>query len=150
MGRNHIHFATGPSLEETLPQGRQGNPAPPAKQRGQSKVISGMRWDTTILIYIDIKKALMAGCPFWRSENGVILSEGLDTGEQVEGVHDDRKDENSRKKIVPLEFFDVVVERGKGLGILWENGKEVQELPPGLASQQNPKDWKSNKKGKSK
>lgn len=150
MGRNHIHFATGPSLEETLPHGRQGNPAPPAKQRSQSTVISGMRWDTTILIYIDIKKALTAGCPFWRSENGVILSEGLDTGEQAEGVHDDRKDENTRKKIVPLEFFDVVVERGKGLGILWENGKEVQELPPGLASQKNPKDWKSNKKGKSK
>jgi 2'-phosphotransferase len=109
-----------------------------------------MRWDTTILIYIDIKKALTAGCPFWRSENGVILSEGIDTGEQVEGVGDDKNDQNARKKIVPLEFFDVVVERGQGLGILWENGKQVQELPSGLASRKNPKDWKGNKRGKSK
>ncbi|KAN0068785.1 RNA 2'-phosphotransferase, Tpt1 / KptA family domain containing protein [Elaphomyces granulatus] len=150
MGRNHIHFATGPSLEETMPHGREGKPTPPAKQRGQSTVISGMRWDTTILIYIDIKKALTAGCPFWRSENGVILSEGIDTGEQVEGVGDDKNDQNARKKIVPLEFFDVVVERGQGLGILWENGKQVQELPSGLASRKNPKDWKGNKRGKSK
>jgi 2'-phosphotransferase len=101
-----------------------------------------MRWDTTILIYIDIKKALTAGCPFWRSENGVILSEGIDTREQVEGVGDNKNDQNARKKVVPLEFFDVVVERGKGLGILWENGKQVQELPSGLASQRNPKDCK--------
>jgi len=39
MGRNHIHFATGPPLEETMLHGREGKPTPPAKQRGQSTVI---------------------------------------------------------------------------------------------------------------
>lgn len=134
MSRNQIHFATGPPLSSVLPNGVGGEVTVPSKliPRGQAgddrkgkkndgggddraaAVISGMRVDAQILIYIDLKKALAAGCPFWISENGVVLSEGMD----VDGG-----------KIVGTEFFDVVVELRNGLGVIWENGTLVQKTP---------------------
>lgn len=64
MGRNHIHFAVG------------------------TDALSGFRKDCEVLILIDIHKAMAAGIQFQRSENGVILSRGInDTG------------------IIPPEFF---------------------------------------------
>ncbi|KJE92577.1 tRNA phosphotransferase 1 [Capsaspora owczarzaki ATCC 30864] len=60
MKRNHIHFAVG------LP--------------GASGVISGMRSDVTVLIYLDVARALADGIPFFRSSNNVILSPGLENG----------------------------------------------------------------------
>ncbi|KAJ2774594.1 tRNA 2'-phosphotransferase [Coemansia nantahalensis] len=57
MARNHIHFATGLA--------------------GDKGVISGMRATANAFIYIDIPKAMAAGIEFYRSENGVVLSEGL-------------------------------------------------------------------------
>lgn len=134
MGRNHVHFATGPSLESILPRQADGTDAESTAQGlkdlglSDSPVISGMRRDAQVLIYLDLKKALAAGCPFWRSENGVILSEGMETDKKWE--HDN---------IVPLELFDVVVERKHGLGKIWEDGKVVQELPANLTKQRNPK-----------
>ncbi|KAE8146116.1 KptA family-domain-containing protein [Aspergillus avenaceus] len=128
MGRNQVHFATGPSLESVLaqtaagPQGSSGDEGP--------KVISGMRRDAQVLIYIDLKKALAAGCPFWRSENGVILSDGM----LSEGNASD-----PTQKFVPVEFFDVVVERKRGLGKIWERGQELQALPEELLKKGNPK-----------
>ncbi|KAL2014650.1 hypothetical protein VTN00DRAFT_2175 [Thermoascus crustaceus] len=135
MGRTHVHFATGPSLESVLAQNK-GRGDTEGDGKGiegldNGTVISGMRRDAQVLIYINIKKALAAGCPFWRSENGVILSEGMAiTGK--EGAEE-------KEKVVPLEFFDVVVERKAGLGVLWEHGKVVQELPQDLAGRRNPK-----------
>ncbi|OAL30906.1 hypothetical protein AYO20_08491 [Fonsecaea nubica] len=146
MTRNHVHFATGPSLSEVLPtssadpaidaavtaedddvndprddnqdddddnendcnndddddntetkpahdgelqtkaskrQSKKANKKAQSKTLGvllgQNKVISGMRSDAQILIYVDIRKAL-AEAPdmkWWRSENGVILSDGV-------------------------------------------------------------------------
>lgn len=110
MGRNHVHFATGPAQEEAVPSDG-GKVLAHGSGNGDGKVISGMRRDAQVLIYIDLRRALAAGCPFWRSENGVILSEGLDG-----------------RSIVPAEFFDVVVEMKKGLGRIWEGGKVVREL----------------------
>lgn len=55
MTRNHIHLA-------------QGVPG--------SGIISGMRNSSSILIYIDIQKALDAGIKFYLSANGVVLTEG--------------------------------------------------------------------------
>ncbi|KAK2767450.1 tRNA 2'-phosphotransferase 1 [Arachnomyces sp. PD_36] len=130
MGRNQIHFATGPSLESVLPD-RSGSKGDKDKDKGEGEVskappdktvISGMRADAQILIYIDLRRAMEAGCPFWRSENDVILSEG-----------------DAEKRVVGMEFFDVVVERAKGLGVLWEGGKVVQELPGELVGARNPK-----------
>jgi 2'-phosphotransferase len=134
MGRTQVHFATGPSIDEILPEGRHG-PAVKMDDRAKQPVISGMRSDAQILIYIDLKKALAAGCPFYRSENGVILSEGI----ELTGKENEDKTNETKQKVIPLEFFDVVVERKAGLGILWEKGQVVQELPAELAGKKNPK-----------
>ncbi|KAG1666731.1 tRNA 2'-phosphotransferase 1 [Nymphon striatum] len=56
MKRNHIHFSVG------LP--------------GDSHVISGMRFNAEVYIYIDIVSAMGDGFTFYRSENNVILCEG--------------------------------------------------------------------------
>ncbi|KAL5272816.1 hypothetical protein ACHWQZ_G000850 [Mnemiopsis leidyi] len=60
MNRTHIHFALG------LPSNRQ--------------VISGMRSDCEVVIYIDMKAALRDGYEFYRSKNNVILCSGDDKG----------------------------------------------------------------------
>ncbi|KAJ5888233.1 hypothetical protein N7495_008274 [Penicillium taxi] len=131
MSRNHVHFATGPSLEAALAAQQEQHSN--TKSVADKTVISGMRWDAQVLIYIDIRKALAAGCPFWRSENGVILSEGLSVLDACED-----KDE-APQKIVPVDFFDVVVERKSGLGKIWEHGKVLKELPETLTKRGNPK-----------
>lgn len=59
MSRNHIHFV----------------PADSIKGKG---VISGMRYNCQILIYIDILKAIKDGIAFYLSDNNVILSPGID------------------------------------------------------------------------
>ncbi|KAF9459323.1 KptA family-domain-containing protein [Collybia nuda] len=59
MKRNHIHLAQGVAGEN---------------------VISGMRNSSQILIFIDVQKALDAGIKFFFSDNGVILTEGNNTG----------------------------------------------------------------------
>ncbi|CAN6566391.1 unnamed protein product [Malus baccata var. baccata] len=58
MKRLHVHFSRG------LPTDGQ--------------VISGMRCDVNVLIYLDVKKALEEGMKFYISENKVILTEGFD------------------------------------------------------------------------
>lgn len=68
-------------------------------------VLSGMRNTSTLMMFLDLKKALGGGLEFWLSENGVVLCAGNSSG------------------VVPLEFFEKVVEKdGK---ILWRNGKPV-------------------------
>jgi 2'-phosphotransferase len=100
MGRNHVHFASG--LPEGFTDEEKGN-APP--------VISGMRNSSTILVFVDVKKAMMEkGLKFWRSDNGVILTEGDGDG------------------LVPLEVFEKVEDR-TGEGVLVENGKIIKEAP---------------------
>ncbi|KAJ2414225.1 hypothetical protein H4218_005110 [Coemansia sp. IMI 209128] len=69
MSRTHIHFARG------LPS--------------DAGIISGMRNTADAYIYIDVKKAVAAGIEFYVSENGVILSKGLnDSG------------------VIPAEYFE--------------------------------------------
>ncbi|EAU29794.1 hypothetical protein ATEG_09603 [Aspergillus terreus NIH2624] len=114
MGRNQVHFATGPSLDSVLAQVESAKTSP---TEGPG-VISGMRRDAQVLIYINLKKALAAGCPFWRSENGVILSEGM-------------AQQDGGPMSVPMEFFDVVVERKRGLGKIWEQGPGASGTPGG-------------------
>ncbi|GMI58588.1 hypothetical protein ScalyP_jg7302 [Parmales sp. scaly parma] len=57
MGRKHVHLAEGYSSDKG--------------------VISGMRSTSTVIIYVDVQKAIHAGLQFFRSENGVILSPGV-------------------------------------------------------------------------
>ncbi|XP_075902791.1 tRNA 2'-phosphotransferase 1 isoform X2 [Nelusetta ayraudi] len=60
MKRTHIHLAPG------LP--------------GEDGVISGMRKDCDLAVYVDIPKALADGIKFFWSENGVLLTEGNTEG----------------------------------------------------------------------
>ena len=114
MGRNHIHFATGlPSGFKSLVDQDVSTVAAP--------VISGMRKSSTVLIFVDIAKAMEAGVKFWRSDNGVVLSEGDERG------------------LLPIELFLRVEER-TGTGVLVEEGKVVNDAPAS---------WAGKGKGKS-
>ncbi|KAK1640554.1 Tpt1/KptA family RNA 2'-phosphotransferase [Colletotrichum phormii] len=101
MGRNHVHFATG------LPGDEKG-------------VVSGMRKDAEVLVYVDVERALREEeegvMKWWVSENGVVLTEGDGEG------------------VVPCRLFKEVVarEEGSGVGVLWRDGEKVGELPEGL------------------
>lgn len=57
MQRTHIHFAA---------------------DHPRNKVLSGMRGNVEVAIYLDVQKALDAGIELYRSENGVLLTEGFD------------------------------------------------------------------------
>ena len=61
MKRNHIHFAPGFASEK-------------------GGVISGMRGDCEVAIYLDVPAALRSGIKLYRSENGVLLSPGDASG----------------------------------------------------------------------
>lgn len=102
MGRNHIHFSTG------LPEDRQG-------------VISGMRNDAEILIYVDIRRSLEdGGVSWWLSDNGVVLTEGDESG------------------VLATRYWKRVEGRTQDVGVLWEEGKQVGELPEALRSSRPP------------
>ena len=101
MSRNHIHFSTG------LPGWKQG-------------VISGMRNDAELLIYVDIKKSLADGGVWWLSENGVVLTEGNEEG------------------ILSTKYWQKVEGRKQDVGLLWEDGEEVRELPHNLKNKKAP------------
>lgn len=58
MGRTYIHFAQQLSSDEN--------------------VVSGIRKNSTVLIYINVQKAMDAGIKFYQSSNGVILSDGIE------------------------------------------------------------------------
>ena len=156
MGRGFVHCASGPRLVDVLPQSEMGHSGAAngngnGGARGspevdeslvENKVRSGMRSDAQILIYVDIRRSLESGVKWWRSENGVLLTEGMETpkigvdgetggGEINTGVEDGRG--RKGEKILPLEFFDVVVEIKKGVGVLSRDGKVVKELPEELA-----------------
>merc|ERR1712106_76958 len=44
---------------------------------GDGRVISGMRYNCEVAIFIDLRRALQDGVPFFRSTNNVILSPGM-------------------------------------------------------------------------
>jgi 2'-phosphotransferase len=119
MSRNHIHFSTG------LPEDKQG-------------VISGMRNDAEILIYIDIKRSLEDGAVlWWISQNGVVLTEGNENG------------------VLENKYFKKVVGRRQDVGVLWEDGEQVGELPQSVRNKKapsgkGPKGKRENEKSKAK
>ncbi|KAI9708314.1 MAG: hypothetical protein M1820_004018 [Bogoriella megaspora] len=132
MGRTHIHFASGlpkglkPLEDEaedqnqnaatsengTLGQTNQNQGEKESANGGEVGVISGMRASSSILIYVDVERAIREGIEFFVSENGVLLS----AGEKDSGL-------------VPLRVFWKVEERKEGLGVLVRDGKVVQEAP---------------------
>ncbi|CAI6333205.1 unnamed protein product [Periconia digitata] len=112
MGRTHMHFASG------LPAGfKTVDPASTTTATTQAAlpVISGMRNSSTVLIYIDIRKALEAEIPWFVSENGVLLSSGNDDG------------------VLGCEFFSRVEKRGKrGDAGGWEVLMSEGNVPEGV------------------
>jgi 2'-phosphotransferase len=113
MSRTHVHFATGV----------------PEDKGPDTKVISGMRRDAELLIYIDVEQSLRDGAmSWWMSENGVVLTEGV--------RNSDSADVGPEKGLVPLRYFKEVVGRkasGNGqVGVLWRDGVKVADLPEGL------------------
>ena len=71
----------------------------------EEKVISGMRRDASVLIWVDVRRSILdGGLKWWRSTNRVILTEGDSHG------------------MVSLDFIKRVEERGGG--ILWEPAKD--------------------------
>lgn len=147
MGRNHVHFSMGPALEVvklaeeaqhgdgdshgeeckggTTKQSSKGGGIL-AKMMEDAKVVSGMRKDAEVLIYIDLKTALGKGMKWYRSENGVILTEGLES-EGGGGVG------------VGKEFWLEVVEVKEGMGTLWKTGAVAKELPERLRGRAAPR-----------
>ncbi|KAK5130627.1 hypothetical protein LTR08_001886 [Meristemomyces frigidus] len=110
MTRNHVHFASG------LPAGFTSIASEDdAAATAAAPVISGMRKSSTVLMFLDLSKAVAAGLKFWVSDNGVILSEGNADG------------------LVPLEMFRRVEDR-TGEGVLLEDGKVTKEAPASWAA----------------
>lgn len=104
MGRNHVHCSTG------LPED------------GAAGVVSGMRGDAELLVYVDVKKSLEEGAmSWWVSENGVVLTEGV--GEEG---------------LVPVKYFKEVVGRKEDVGVLWKDGEKVADLPEGVKGRAPP------------
>ena len=127
MSRRHVHFARG------VPEALDSSPAANRhKERGESsgddvvigdqggnevaaagatwgeeqKVISGMRANATIMIWVDVARSMKeGGLKWWRSENGVVLPEGDEQG------------------TVSIRWVDRVELRGTG-EILWRGEGE--------------------------
>jgi RNA:NAD 2'-phosphotransferase (TPT1/KptA family) len=135
MSRVHVHFATGPPLSSVLDAEREetvGGKSAEGALSEEKAVISGMRNDAQILIYINIRRGLEMGVPLWMSENGVVLSEGIEPGIPSDDAAGRAKAKKPPQMKVPLECWHVAVEVQEGLGLLWKDGKKVQDLPEHL------------------
>ena len=130
MRRQHVHFAKGlpaspntkstasiPAVQEPEPKplGKPDESSPVEDEDGsepavvalnggkaeEEKVISGMRRDANVLVWVDVRRSISdGGLKWWRSANGVILTEGDPRG------------------MVPIDFVKRAEKRGGG--ILWE------------------------------
>ena len=99
MKRNHIHFAPG------LPPRSAANGKQDTRiEEGGATPISGMRSSSEIYIYVNGAKCAKDGILFYRSDNGVILTAGL-----------------NEEGMLPVEYFEKVVEASSGK-VLLEGG----------------------------
>ena len=94
MGRNHVHFGTA------------------VPGTGDKEVVSGMRGDAEILVYVDVERSIReGGLEWWLSENGVVLTEG------------------GKQGVVGTRWFKRVVGRREDIGVLWNEGEKKADLP---------------------
>ncbi|KAL9610689.1 MAG: hypothetical protein Q9167_004637, partial [Letrouitia subvulpina] len=128
MGRGHVHFATGLPGGSSRQQEERANGgekeefvavetldiASPRRGKGgqeenekgeevkeEEEVISGMRSTATALVWVDLRRSAQeGGLQWWRSENGVVLTEGDERG------------------MVGLEWIVRVEKRGTG-EVIW-------------------------------
>lgn len=129
MGRQHMHFATGiPDYHNkaATPKSKYNTATPGSSNEGTAKdqlevvgdegtekstlkavvdaepVISGMRKSASIMIWVDlVQSAEQGGLKWWKSDNGVILTEGDEDG------------------MVKMKWVKKVEQRSTGQ-ILWE------------------------------
>jgi 2'-phosphotransferase len=152
MGRNYVHFSLGPGKEDVLGALESGDERFSLKQlMEKSKVKSGMRPTAELLLYIDVRRALeeRPEMKWFRSENGVILSEGLPSiGEQAAGLMENGEQQSGKgkdtgteaTKVVGMDVWDSVIDvgaRSESKGLVWEwdvekkEGKMLKKIPKG-------------------
>ncbi|CAG2117061.1 unnamed protein product [Medioppia subpectinata] len=85
MSRVHIHLT--PHLDRCMPVGTRDRP------------VSGFRANCELLVYVDVRAAQSDGYLFYRSENNVILTPGVDS-------------------TLPAKYFIKVIDRQTGNNIL--------------------------------
>ena len=114
MRRTHIHFAT--ELPPPLsPMHDKGHSRYKPKTEQSDTVISGMRPTCSTLMWVDLKRsALEGGVVWWRSRNGVILTDG------VEKIIENHNGEEGPKKerVLEMKWVRWVEVRG-GNKVLW-------------------------------
>ena len=106
MSRNHIHFATKepvPLPPQGLPKADEIRPEHP----GEDKVMSGMRAGAMVMIWVDVRKSLDGGVKWWRSENNVYLTDGL------EGKFRDEEGKEKVGRVLGFEWIRWVETRNK-------------------------------------
>jgi 2'-phosphotransferase len=85
MTRTHIHFATG------LP--------------GDNDIVSGMRRNSAVHVYLNMEQCVRAGVVFYKSANGVILTAGV-----------------NEEGWLPIKYFSHVVDATTGRLLLDQRG----------------------------
>lgn len=123
MKRTHVHFAT--DLPKKMPplDNKYQNRSKPKKDDQDDGVISGMRKDASIMVWVDVKRsALEGGVEWWRSRNGVILTDGV---EKVVGDGEEAR----KEKVLELQWVRwVEARRPEGGGeMLWGTRDEGWE-----------------------
>ncbi|MCJ1451693.1 hypothetical protein MMC28_002033 [Mycoblastus sanguinarius] len=76
MNRRLIHFARGVPARCKPLTGVDDRPR--KEEEGVDGVISGMRLSATVLVWADLRGSLEKGVKWWRSENNVFLTDGVD------------------------------------------------------------------------
>ncbi|KAK0532444.1 tRNA 2'-phosphotransferase [Tilletia horrida] len=95
MGRNHIHLARGLPREmlSALPQNAEAKENEEGKEEEAPTIISGLRPTATVLLWVDVPRALQNGVEFFLSENGVVLTPGRTMGsDSGDAAAEDKKE----------------------------------------------------------
>lgn len=148
MGRRHIHFATG-LPEELPPLSPDSQARAKVKDEGEGDVVkSGMRRSAVFLIWVNIKRSIEGGVKWWKSENGVILTEGigglleLDWVPLVEkrGTNEVMWGDRARKEAIERRGRDRELEAKMRDLRTGRNGNEVEEDSTGKGDLKSVKD----------
>ena len=120
MSRNHIHFATKePDRMPSLGTPKADEIKP--EQDGADKVMSGMRAGATVMIWVDVRKSLEGGVKWWRSENNVLLTDGL------EGMVKGEDGMERKGRVLGFEWIRWVEKRNRQ-ELLWKaEGVDVEK-----------------------
>ena len=87
---------------------------------GAGGVVSGMRASASILIWVDVGRSIEGGgVRWWRSRNGVVLTDGVKHGMEGDGGGGGG-DGGEREGLLGLEYISRVVDRRSG-DVIWKN-----------------------------